>query len=453
MGIGLQTCEPTADQRPYEPRGACRTLMACRTGEVVVSGPAGTGKSRACLEKLHLQAEKYAGMRGLILRKTRESLTEAALVTFENKVVPEGHPILTGPQRRMRQAYHYPNGSELIVGGLDKASKVMSTEYDAVYVQEAIELTEHEWETLTTRLRAGALPYQQLMADTNPDAGSHWLKQRSERGQTLMLESRHEDNPVVTPEYLAKLDALTGVRYKRLRLGLWVAAEGIVYEGWEPALHRVPRFDIPKDWPRYWVVDFGYTSPFVWQAWARDPDGRLYRYREIYRTQRLVEDHAAQILSVTADDPKPCSILCDHDAEDRATLERYLRLKTTPAFKSISPGIQAVATRLRSQGDGKARLFYLRDSLVERDPSLEERKKPCSSEEEYEGYVWDVSAGRKKGEEPVKVDDHGLDATRYVVCAVDGVGKTTFRPFSMVGEPRSSDYGSRPWIGPASCGY
>jgi predicted transcriptional regulator len=39
-------------------------------------------------------------------------------------------------------------------------------------------------------------------------------------------------------------------------------------------------------------VDFGYTNPFVMQWWAEDPDGRLYLYREIYRTRRLVEDHA-----------------------------------------------------------------------------------------------------------------------------------------------------------------
>ncbi|HEY9015912.1 MAG TPA: hypothetical protein VIM84_12715, partial [Gemmatimonadales bacterium] len=81
--------------------------MRTRTEEVLLSGPAGTGKSRGAMEKVHLAAEKYPGMRGLILRKTRESLTEAALFTFETKVVPLGHPILSGAQRRMRQAYRY----------------------------------------------------------------------------------------------------------------------------------------------------------------------------------------------------------------------------------------------------------------------------------------------------------------------------------------------------------
>jgi hypothetical protein len=110
-----------------------------------------------------------------------------------------------------------------------------------------------------------------------------------------MIESRHEDNPTVTESYLETLQALTGVRYQRLYLGKWVAAEGIVYEEWDRKLHMLDRFEIPRNWPRYWAIDFGFTNPFVWQAWATDPDGRLIRYKEIYMSQRLVEDQARLI--------------------------------------------------------------------------------------------------------------------------------------------------------------
>lgn len=408
--------------RRYVPYGACLELLRYKGPEVLISGPAGTGKSRSCLEKLHIAAERYPGMRGLILRKTRASLTEAALVTFESHVLPVGHPVLRGPSRAMRRAYHYPNGSEIIVTGLDDPSKVMSTEFDLAYVQEAIEAAENDWEMVTTRLRNHVMPYQQLLADTNPDAPSHWLKQRTNQGRTLLLESRHEDNPTVTRDYLAKLDALTGVRYQRLRLGLWVAAEGQVYEGWDPAVHIIDRFVIPEVWPRYWSVDFGFVHPFVWQAWAGDPDGRLYRYREVYHTQRLVEDHAAAILAVTAGEPKPRAIICDHDAEDRATLARKLGMGTVAAMKAVSPGLQAVAERLRLQADGRARLFFLRDSVLERDAEQIDRKRPAAAEEEPEGYVWDTRQGRKKGEEPLKENDHGMDATRYLVAYVDAIG-------------------------------
>lgn len=437
---------------PYHPHGSARDLMLCKEPEVVLSGPAGTGKSRACLEKLHLCALKYNGMRGLIIRKTRESLSESGLVTFEEKVLPPESPLKLGPQRRMRQVYSYPNGSEVVVGGIDKASKIMSTEFDIIFVQEAIELTEDDWESLTTRLRNGKVPYQQMLADCNPSSNQHWLKKRAERGACLMLESRHEDNPALfdelsqewTPaglDYIAKLEALTGVRKLRLRHGIWAAAEGMVYEEvWDAKRHIVDRFDIPHEWTRYWAIDFGFTNPFVCQWWAEDPDGRLWRYREIYRTQRLVEDHARQMLETSGwrydpetqthtpiegvePEPLPKAVICDHDAEGRATLERHLGLETTPAYKSISEGIQAVAGRLRVAGDGKPRLFFLRDSLVERDPALEEKKKPCCTEEEVESYVWDTSKNQKKGEKPVERDNHGQDAKRYLVAYVDNIGE------------------------------
>jgi PBSX family phage terminase large subunit len=417
-------------QRPYQPFGSAEQLFYCRDKEVVLSGPAGTGKSRGCLEKLHLCALKYPGMRALIVRKTRTSLTESALVTFEDKVLPEHSRLTEGAQRRLRQSYTYPNGSNIVVGGLDDSQRVMSTEYDMIYVMEAIEATENDWENLTTRLRNGVMPYQQIIADTNPDAPTHWLKARANKGLTTMIDCTHEDNPVLYDRaksewtkaglvYIDTLDRLTGPRKERLRFGKWVQAEGIVYEGFERSKHLVDRFEIPKEWPRDWVIDFGYTNPFVCQFWAEDPDGRLYRYREVYYTQRLVQDHAKQIMELAKVEPPPRRVICDHDAEDRATFERHTGHPTTAAHKTVSDGIQAVATRLKPAGDGKPRLFLLRDSLVERDPKLDDKKLPACTEEEIDGYIWDVSNSRSKGEQPVKANDHGCDAMRYEIAQWD----------------------------------
>jgi phage terminase large subunit len=310
----------------------------------------------------------------------------------------------------------------------------MSSEYDTIYVQEATELTEGDWEDLTTRLRWGRMPYQQMIGDCNPGPPSHWLKRRANDKRTVMLESRHEDNPTLWTgsgwttkgqQYLAKLDALSGARFKRLRQGIWAAAEGMVYEDYDPAIHLIPRFDIPRSWPRIWCVDFGYTNPFVWQAWAESPDGKLYRYLEIYKTQTLVEDHAITIRQVCKlnNEPVPRAVICDHDAEDRATLERHLGHivgTTIPAFKSISPGIQAVQSRMRKGPGNLPRLFFLRDSLVERDAALDDLRRPCCTEEEIEGYVWPNNP-KKVVDVPVKKDDHGMDAMRYLVAAVDAV--------------------------------
>lgn len=422
------------EQRAYQPHGAALQLFYDRSPELLACGPAGTGKSRAILEKLHLCANKWPGMRGLIVRKTRASLSESGLVTFEEKVLPAGSKIKGNTARRYRQVYEYPNGSELVVAGLDDPNRIMSTEFDLVCALEATELTETDWEQITTRLRNFVMPFQQLLADCNPGSPNHWLKGRSDRGATKLINSTHEDNPLLYNRaanawteqgrvYLRTLENLTGVRRLRLLKGLWAMSEGMVYDGWSPEMNLIDRFEIPEDWRRFWVVDFGFTNPFCWQAWAEDSDGRLYRYAEIYRTKRLVEDHARDVLAWMREhkEPAPSAVICDHDAEDRATFERHTGFSTVAASKSVSDGIQATAGRIRLAEDDKPRLFLLRDSLLSRDSELSDRKLACSTEEEIEGYVWN-----EKKDVPTKEHDHGMDAMRYMVMHLEGASQGVF---------------------------
>jgi phage terminase large subunit len=170
-----------------------------------------------------------------------------------------------------------------------------------------------------------------------------------------------------------------------------------------------------------------------------------------------VEDHARDILKMvrraaceeckgkgaedreclarhTWKEPKPRSVICDHDAEDRATLERHLGLSTVAATKTVSDGIQAVQERLKIQPDGRPRLYISPVALwgVDKkgiprqglpDELLKDASKPTCTLEEIPGYTWDTSSatGRDKNlrETPRKLDDHGCDAMRYVVAECD----------------------------------
>lgn len=432
----------------YQPHGTALELFKYRGPEILLSGPAGTGKSRACLEKLHFMMSMTPNARGVMLRKTAVSLTSTALVTFREHVAKEaidsGEVVWYGGSSQEAAQYRYANGSTISVGGMDKATRIMSSEYDVAYVQEATELSEDDWEAITSRLRNGRISFQQLMADCNPDVPHHWLKLRADRGRTLMLNSLHTDNPRIyrsgslTPygsAYMEKLDALTGVRKLRLRSGVWAAAEGLVYDEFDPAVHLwKPIVEPPQTWRKFWSIDFGYTNPFVWQAWAVDPDNRLFLYKEIYQTRTLVEDHAKAIIKAFSGrtrETAPEAIICDHDAEGRATLEKYLGRSTIAAKKEVELGIQAVQARIKVRGDGRPGLYICRDALVKRDKSLDDARKPVCTQDEITGYIWPtgVVKGQSPKEHPVKENDHGMDAMRYVVAHVDLGRRPQYRSF------------------------
>lgn len=447
----------------YSPRGTARELQELRDPEIVVAGPAGTGKSRGCLEKIHFMCLVNPGMRALITRKTMRSLAATGLVTYRNWVAKEariaGDVRWYGGSGSQPPAFMYRNGSEIVVGGMDNPDKIMSAEYDTAYVQEATELNVDDWEAITSRLRNGVVSFQQLIADCNPSHPMHWLKQRCEDGKAVMLNSTHEENPVYFDDqgrvteagkaYIAKLDNLTGVRYLRLRKGLWVAAEGVIFEDYDPHVHLVDRFSPPESWPRYWTVDFGYTNPFSLQMWAVDPDGRAWMYREFYGTRRLVEDWATMALNAVSsadpanptsvrariwNEPKPRAIVCDHDAEGRATLEKYLGRGTTAATKDVDGGIQIAQGRFRVAGDGRPRVYFMRNALAHRpDPALKDAQKPACLIDEIVAYVWDTGVARVAGaservirEIPLKRDDHAMDCFRYLMVELD-VGRPTVR--------------------------
>lgn len=473
----------------YVPYGAGKELFESRDPELCLDGPAGTAKTTAILNKLHACLLKYPGARALVARKRNTDLAGSAMVTFREHVLraEEGVRYFGGNKIRPA-AFQYPNGpdasdpyeggSELVVNGLDKPEKVKSTEFDLAYINEATECTEEDVEFVKSRLRHYRMPYQQLVLDCNPGPPTHWLNVRmNPRGTTFdasvhscrRVLSRHQDNPRyfdrVAQQWTAEgrayiegtLGSLTGVRRLRLKDGLWAAAEGVVYDEWQPDVHILKRFTIPQDWPRYWVCDFGYNDPFVCQWWAVGDDGRLYRYRELYMTGRLVEDHARQILRASGyelrggtqlvrirddADPLPRAVICDHDLEDRKTLEKHTRLTTVPAYKERAVRIQAMKARLRvDPATGKARLYYLQDSLIERDPELARRKKPTCSEEEIEGYIWKRSPRLDHAEdEPMDGDDHGMDCSAYMVGFLDCRNNIAARGPNVAALPRVGLY-------------
>lgn len=414
----------------YKPRGVAALLQVATDPELLLSGPAGTGKSRACLEKLHAAAAAHPRFRGLIVRKTRESASESALFTYEEHVLGPLHPLVVdGPQRRFRQVYRYDNGARIVVGGLDKPSKIMSTEFDMIYVQEATELDEADWLALTTRLRNHALPHQQLIADCNPDAPTHWLYLRCQAGHTKLMHSRHEDNPVLydgadwTSEgrvYLELLDRLgyidpttgerTGAEYRRLRLGLWVQASGLVYGVWAdgPPDGNVTEAADYEDGAGslFWFVDDGYAGkldpktghytadshPRVFLLVQQRGDGTLCVFAEHYAVETLSDDHIEAVQALPYPPP-------DFAAVDKSAAELKGRLHTIGVYTRNGPAdveesIKEARRALALDKNGRRRVLV--------------HPRCTHLRSEMTSYRRDPATGK-----PVKQFDHGPDALRY----------------------------------------
>jgi phage terminase large subunit len=423
----------------FEFRGSAVDLLTAREPIVIASGAAGTGKTLAALCKAHLTALQVPRSVQLIVRQTHASLKGSTLAEFERNVVAQelasGEVVWFGGSGRKPAAYNYRNGSQILVGGLDQPAKFLSMSLDRIYVDEATEISITALETLLTRLRGSAPTYKQLLCMTNPAHPEHHLKKRADTGEARIIYSRHEDNPYLCgrdgawtaagTDYLKFLRTLTGTRRERYLHGRWVAQSGLVFSSWRDDANRIEPFEVPPEWPLFLSIDFGYSNPFVCQWWRVDPDGRLYLTREIHQTQTLVEDHAKRIKQILIENRDtegwPTHTVCDHDAEDRATLTRHSGLATTAARKAVSRGVQLMDSRLRPAGDGRPRLFVFRDCVLGRDLNGEAQKRPRGFLGEVNGYVWAVERGADgiPREVPLKVHDHSMDAARYAVAHLD----------------------------------
>ena len=260
-------------------------------------------------------------------------------------------------------------------------------------------------------------PDARIIWDTNPDYPEHPIKRQfidqsgeildSGRLRILSFHFQIDDNPFLSSEYIDNLKRSTpaGMWYDRRIKGLWVAAEGLVYEDWNPGVHVIEPFDIPDDWQRVRSIDLGYNNPFVCLWGACDHDGRLFIYDEHYADHQLIEWHADRIKRRKG---KYIWTVRDHDAQEGAELEAN-GVSTWPAQKDVDAGIQKVALRMRVQEDGKPRLFVFR--------SCENTRRELGM------YRWQERREDKPlKEEPMKVNDHTCDALRYMVMELDSGG-------------------------------
>ena len=440
----------------YEPYGVVKEFFYDTSQEVMLSGPYDTGKTYGALQKLLTLMWLYKNLHILLVRKTYSSLKNSAIQSLFDKVLPD-HPDNLSEYNLYgggtpQSLTVVPTGSTMKFGGMDEPRRVLSAEYDFIFVPQAEELSIGDWEQLMGRAngRAGHSPFPQIMGDCNPDVPEHWIVNRPSLNvfhtthldnPTIYARDRHgslvldvNGEPLPTPGGVLRLNtlrAMTGLRYQRGFLGKWVGAEGVVYGNFDKNIHVVDKMPVPKEWKKYRSIDFGFNHPFVCQWWAMDDMKKLHLYREIHMTKRTVNQHVLGddfcrgIIELTGDEWITATI-CDHDAEDRATLAEHGIRNIVNADKRVSVGIEKVQDRLALDGAGLPGIYFHRGSLVEADQSLKDAYKPTWTVEEFPGYVWpDITnkpVATSKDENPLKKNDDSMDATRYMVMYFDGRG-------------------------------
>ena len=282
--------------------------------DLLLCGPAGTGKTYAALSVIHVIAAENPDLRILLCRKTRKSLTNSTLVTYEQEILPaDGMEFIArGARRDHRSSYHYPNRTEIVLAGMDDPAPITSSAWDIAFINEAIDIAEEGWDVVGSRLNRPGRDrrFGWLLGDTNPGDPAHWLRKRCEEGRTALWDTTHRANPAMfeggrwTPaglDYMDRLGRLKGTRRKRYLEGIWAAGEGQWFENFDPdkAVTEAARYEPAL--PVHLAVDSGVHTGAVWFQVRGEGDAtRVNVFGDFYSFNRPAYHAAKDILALTA---------------------------------------------------------------------------------------------------------------------------------------------------------
>lgn len=262
-----------------------------------------------------------------------------------------------------------------------------------------------------------SVPGAAFLGTTNPDSPVHWLNvEYLQRASELGLE-RHvftlHDNPHLDPAFVKSLEMeYVGLWHKRYIEGLWVVAEGAIYDMFDPAVHCLDE-PVPQGYRwRVAGIDYGTTNPTVFVAVTMLRDGRLivhdeWRWDSKRQGKQLTtKEHSDayfawrknMVKNPALERAHLSRVMCDPSANAFILQlwrdgEHYVK----PADNDVNSGIMEVS------------------SLLQRGKLLFQTSTTRILQEEMASYVWDPDASLKGEDKPMKVADHGPDALRYAI--------------------------------------
>lgn len=315
-------------------------FLKANTRFIAYGGARGGGKSWATRKKAMLLALNYAGIRILILRRTFPELRENHIL-----------PLLLDLQglaryRDVDKAFMFPNGSRLKFGYCAAESDVLQyqgQEYDVIFIDEATQFTEFQFQTLTACLRgANEFPKRMYLTCNPGGVGHEWVKRlfvdRRYKGEEnpddyTFIPARVYDNKALIESdtgYVKMLENLPEDLRKAWLLGDWDIFVGQYFTEFRRQIHVMPPFEIPKEWRRYVAMDYG-LDMFACYFVALDSENHAYVYKEIYESGLIVSDAIERLKGTTAKDEHIYEYLAPPDLWNRksdtgmSTAERFAR--------------------------------------------------------------------------------------------------------------------------------
>lgn len=271
----------------------------CSRGEfeALYGGQAGPGKTD-CLIALATRHVDKKDYKGIILRRTFPQLQEIIDRCYLR------YPDFGAVYRSTEHRWYFPSGAIIALGHMQHESDMYNyqgKEFQFVGFDELTQFTQSQYLYLFSRVRStNDLMPARIRSSTNPGGiGHQWVKDRfivNASPRTTFIDPKTglsrifipgsiEDNPSLfqnDPGYVQRLEALPEVERMRLLHGVWDAFEGQIFPELSQRVHGIDPFDIPPEWEKFCVLDWGFGKPFSVGWYAVDFDGNLYRYREWY---------------------------------------------------------------------------------------------------------------------------------------------------------------------------
>jgi len=320
-------------------------------------------------------------------------------------------------------------GRRIYVAGADNeaaVTKIQGLTLAGAYVDEVTTIPESFWSMLLTRL---SIEGAQAFGTMNPSSPTHWAMRdylrkaavhirhdgqivRADQGADVLDLARFSfnlrDNPHLSSAYVEALGReFTGLWRLRFVEGLWVVAEGAIYDSIEEHTHRSAVEPDPGDVEQYVIaIDYGTTNPFIALLLAVTADRvhvlREWRWDSKTRGRQLTDgEYSAHLtdwltgLRATNPEVQVTKVIVDPSAASFiAQLWRDSWPGVTGANNTVADGIRITSSLLA----GNRLTIH---------PSCQ------GLWDELTGYVWDPKAAEKGIEQPLKVADHGPDALRY----------------------------------------